>query len=264
MSGTSTIRRIATWVFLALLAVAGPAAARSPEATGPPSARQEEEPEGEATRRPSSMEDDAELRRFRIGGFGGRLSGATAAGLAENLFFRATFEQGTDTLWGGRAAYAFLPRFDVEAELGQASPGLTAVLTDLGGQGRTDVPFADMDLRYTSLSVVYHIVDRHRPIVPFLQLGPAIVSVDSEQEPRIDATEFALLYGAGIRVRPAGRISVRADVRGLRSRFGSDQSSAGDVSGLFDDQFGATVPGILDGEFNATNLVWTVGLDVHF
>ena len=121
-------------------------------------------------------------RRFHVGGMYGDLSGGTSLGLVENVFFRTQFNMGSDTMYGLRAGYVFAARWDVELEWGQSSPGLEATLTDLSGQGKTVVPFADLDMNWLTASVNYSMIERTRRVVPYLTVGLGTVSVSSEAE----------------------------------------------------------------------------------
>lgn len=189
--------------------------------------------------------------RLHVAGYGGGLSGGTALGQSQNLFFRVQFEQGSDSAFGGRVGWVFAPRFDVELEYGRSSPGVDAVLSDLQGQGRTVTPYADLDLSWLVASVNYSVIERARRIVPYLTLGIGRMGVSSSTEPDLDTSEIVLSYGAGLRVRVADPFAVRADVRGLRSGLGG-KDEEGDV------------PDLLRGQFNGTNLLWTLGVEFRF
>lgn len=189
--------------------------------------------------------------RWLVSGFGGRVTGGTSVGFTENIVFRSQFEQGTDTTWGFRVGRVVAPRFDVELEYGRSSPGLNAVLTDLAGQGRTEVSFADMDLNWLTAAVNYSVIERSRQVVPYLTLGVGRLGVSSSTEPGIDSGEIAIIFGLGVRVRTLRAIAFRTDVRGLRS-------------GIRGKQEDPSRPAVLDSEFSGTNLLWTVGLELRF
>lgn len=221
-----------------LLAPAGAVAgAQAPE---PQSGRVDEEPQR------ASVEEYDDARpdppgRWAVGVFGGKLSGGTSVGTTENLFFRTSFEQDSDTLAGGRAAAWLWWRLHVEGEYARSSPGLIAVLTDLDGQGRTEAPFADLELSYWSGAVRFDLSQTR--VAPFLTLGMAAVGAESS-ELELDESAPGLLFGGGIEVAVAGPAFLRADVRGLRS----------DLDLL--------APGISRGV--TTQLLWSVGGGIRF
>jgi opacity protein-like surface antigen len=190
-------------------------------------------------------------QRFSAGIFWGNMAGGTSLGLVENVFFRTTLNLGTDDMLGARFAYVFAPRFDVELEWATSSPGLVATLTDLGGQGKTEVPFADLKMNRVTASVNYSMIERTRRIVPYLTLGIGLVTVSSEDEGIIKSRKPGLIYGGGIRVRVIDPVALRLDARGLRSGFGTKQEE--------DD-----LPGVFVGDFNASNFLWSVGVDIRF
>lgn len=237
-------RRLQTVLAAALVLAALPGAALA-----------QEEMEDQAAQHPTAYADSETgwaAHRIHVSGFGGRLTGGTSLGFSQNLFFSAQFEQGSDSTWGGRVGWVFAPRFDVEIEYGRSSPGLDAVLTDLQGQGRTVADFADLDLNWLVGAVNYSVVERTRRIAPYLTLGVGRLGVSSSEESSIDTSEIVLAYGAGVRVRAVDRLAIRADVRGLRSGLGGKQTDTD------------SVPDVLLGKFNGTNLVWTVGLEISF
>ncbi len=239
----------ATRVMIALLlALALPGLAWAQEADSTPA--QAEEAGGE-TSRYDNPDAGWESRRFHVGGFYGRLSGGTALGTIENVFFRTQVNMDTDNAFGFRVGWSATARFDVELEYGSSSPGLLATLTDLRGQGKTEVPFADLDMTWVTASVNYSMIERTRRIVPYLTVGLGIVSVSSDAEGIVDATQPGLVFGGGLRIRLVDQIALRADARGLRSGFGTKQE---------DD----ALPGVFIGEFNASNFLWTLGLDIRF
>lgn len=190
-------------------------------------------------------------RRFQAGGYFGNLSGGTALGLVENVLFRTQFNTGSDSAYGLRFGWVFAPRFDVELEYGRSSPGLVATLTDLQGQGKTDVDFADLDMNWFTGVVNYSMIERTRRIVPYLTLGVGVVTVSSDAENIVKSRQPGLIFGGGLRVRLVDMIALRADARGLRSGFGTNQEE-GDL------------PGVFVGDFKASNFIWTVGLDIRF
>lgn len=234
------MRRIAILAFVAALAFPAAAVAQEADDIG---SRYEADYE--------MTDPDWREYRFHVAGWAGKISGGTNVGFTENLFFQVAFEQGSDTAFGGRVGWVFAPRFDVELEYGNASPGLNAVITDLSGQGRTVAEFADLDLSWISGSVNYSMIDRSRRVVPYLTLGVGALSVSSSAEPTIDTTEPLLLFGGGLRVRVIEVLALRVDARGLRSGFGSKQEDP-------------TQPAVLLGEFNGTNLLWSAGLELRF
>lgn len=190
-------------------------------------------------------------QRFLVGGFYGGLTGGTSLGLVDNIFFRTQLNMGSDSVYGLRFGWAFAPRFDLELEYGRSSPGLIATLTDLQGQGKTEVDFADLDLDYLVAVVNYSMIERSRRVVPYLSLGVGTVSVSSSTESIADDRKPGLIFGAGLRVRVIDNLALRADLRGLRSGFGTKQQE-GDL------------PGVFVGDFNASNVLWSVGLDLRF
>ncbi len=190
-------------------------------------------------------------RRFHVGGFGGQLLGGTALGLTENLFFRSTFNTDQGTLWGARFGGVFASRFDLEAEFGRSQPDLVATLTDLSGQSKTDVLFADLRMTYLMAVVNYSMIERTRRLVPYLSLGLGTVRVDSDAEQIVAARELGIIFGVGLRLRIVDALALRADVRGLRSGFGTKQQ---------EDE----LPGVFVGDYNASNLLWSFGLDIRF
>lgn len=197
--------------------------------------------------------DDAwKERRFLVSGFAGGMVGGTAVGLVENLVMRSQFEIGSDTLIGGRVGWVLASHFDVELEYGRSSPGLNAILTDLQGQGKTEFPFADVDVSYVMASVNYAVIDRTRRVVPYLSLGIGAVHAGSPSEDRIGNTEAGIVYGGGLRVRLIDMLAVRADVRGMRSGFGTKQDTDGQT------------PGVFVNDFNASFLLWSAGLELRF
>ena len=92
---------------------------------------------------------------------------------------------------------------------------------------------------------------RTRRIVPYLTLGIGVVTVSSDAENIVKSRQPGLIFGGGLRVRVVDMIAVRADARGLRSGFGTNQEE-GDL------------PGVFVGDFKASNFIWTVGLDIRF
>ena len=189
-------------------------------------------------------------RRFHVGGWWGEVRGGTSLGLVENVFFRSTFNTGKDTGFGFRAGWVFAPRFDVELEYGNSSPGLIATLTDLQGGGKTDVDFSPLDMTWVMGVVNYSMIERTRRVVPYLTLGLGVVSVSLDD--RFDKSRKpGLIFGAGVRVRIVDFLALRADARGLRSGFGTKQEEE-------------DLPGVFVGDFNASNFIWTVGVDVRF
>ena len=212
---------------------------------------QEQEPATEGESAELAADEEWKERRFHVGGFGGQMLGGTALGLTENIFFRTQFNTGDDTLWGARAGWVFASRFDLELEFGQSSPGLIATLTDLQGRNKTEVPYADLKLTYLTASVNYSMIERTRRVVPYLTLGFGLVRADSDDEDIVRAREPGIIYGAGVRIRIIDLLALRADVRGLRSGFGTKQVE-GDL------------PGVFVGDYSASHLLWSVGLDVRF
>jgi len=158
---------------------------------------------------------------------------------------------GTDDTFGVRGGWVFSSRFDLEIEYGKSSPGLIATLTDLQGQGKTEVPFSDLKMTWFTASVNYSMIERTHRVVPYLTVGLGVVSVSSEDESIVKSRKPGLVYGAGVRVRLVDMIALRADARGLRSGFGTGQQE-GDL------------PGVFVGDFKASNFIWTVGLDIRF
>jgi len=190
--------------------------------------------------------------RFHVAGTWGGLAGGTAVGLTENLAIRTQFEVDSGSLYTLRAGWVFAPRFDLEIEYGHSSPGLNAVITDLGGQGKTVVPFADLGIEYLMAAVNYSVIERTHRIVPYLTLGIGTVKSDSSDESRIGNREPGIVYGAGLRVRVIDMIAVRGDVRGMRSGLGTNQQKEGDL------------PGVFVNDFNASFLIWSVGVEIRF
>ncbi len=213
------------------------------------------EADGQAEAEGTSLYDNPDAgwkdQRFHVGGFYGNLSGGTSMGLIDNVFFRTQLNMGSDSTFGFRAGYVLASRFDVEFEYGNASPGLIATLTDLQGQGKTEVPFSDLDMTWLTASVNYSMIERTRRVVPYLTLGLGVVSVSSEDEDIVKSRKPGLVFGGGVRVRIVDMIALRADARGLRSGFGSGQQE-GDL------------PGVFVGDFKASNFIWSVGLDIRF
>jgi len=190
--------------------------------------------------------------RFHVAGYYGGLAGGTAVGLAENLFFRTQFEVDSGSLYGARVGWVFAPRFDLELEYGASSPGLDAILTDLRGQGKTVVPYADLDISYLMAVVNYSVIDRTRRLVPYLSLGIGMVRSDSADNDSIGNTEGGIVYGAGIRFWLLEMLALRADVRGMRSGLGTRQENPGDL------------PAVFVNDFNASFLLWSVGAEFRF
>ena len=250
MKATKVTTRSAVLLLLLGLMLPGPALAQETEQ--PVTDGQDE---GETADGEMSSYDDPDAgwkdRRFNVGGFYGNLSGGTALGLIDNVFFRTQLNMGSDSTFGLRAGYVFASRFDVELEYGSASPGLIATLTDLQGQGKTDVPFSDLRMTWLSASVNYSMIERTRRFVPYLTVGLGVVSVSSDDEAIVKSREPGLLFGGGVRVRIVDMIALRADARGLRSGFGTGQQE-GDL------------PGVFVGDFKASNFIWSVGLDIRF
>jgi hypothetical protein len=235
---------------LAVLAVPGLAAAQEETQAAPEQVDQEEQVEAEAA--PYAEPDEGwRERRWQAGGFYGQIMGGTALGLVENVFFRTQFNTGKDSTYGFRAAYVFASRFDVELEYGRSSPGLEAILTDLRGQGKTEVEFADLDMNWFTASVNYSMIERTRRVVPYLTLGLGVVSVSSETEGIAKSRKPGIIFGGGVRVRVVDWLAVRADARGLRSGFGTKQEEE-------------DLPGVFVGDYNASNFLWTVGIDIRF
>jgi hypothetical protein len=235
---------------LIVLAVPGFVVAQEEAQADQEQAEQAEQVEAEAS--PYAEPDEGwRERRWQVGGFYGQIMGGTALGLVENVFFRTQFNTGKDSTYGFRAAYVFASRFDVELEYGRSSPGLEAILTDLRGQGKTEVEFADLDMNWFTAAVNYSMIERTRRVVPYLTLGLGVVSVSSETEGIAKSRKPGILFGGGVRVRVIDWLAVRADARGLRSGFGTKQEE--------DD-----LPGVFVGDYNASNFVWTVGVDVRF
>lgn len=190
-------------------------------------------------------------RRFHVGAFGGQMLGGTALGLTENLFFRTTFNTDKGTLWGARFGWVFASRFELEAEYGTAQPDLLATLTDLSGRDKTEVYFADLKMSYLMAVVNYSMIERTRRLVPYLSLGLGTVRVDSDDESLVGAREVGIIFGAGLRFRIVDALLLRADARGLRSGFGTNQTE-GDL------------PRVFVGDYNASNFLWSFGLDFRF
>ncbi|NKB90225.1 MAG: outer membrane beta-barrel protein [Acidobacteria bacterium] len=238
-----------SWIALLLaIVIVWPAAAVAQEE----SEMDAEEAMTEEMPSPYSAPDEGwKESRFHIGGLYGDLSGGTALGLVENVFFRTQFNMGSDTMYGLRAGYVFAARWDVELEYGVSSPGLEATLTDLAGQGKTEVPFADLDMTRFTVSVNYSMIERTRRVVPYLTVGFGSVGVSSDEEGIVKSRKPGLIYGGGLRVRIVDMVAFRIDARGLRSGFGTKQEE--------DD-----LPGVFVGDFNASNFLWSVGLDIRF
>lgn len=191
-------------------------------------------------------------RRFHVGAFAGGLAGGTAVGLAENLFFRTQFTVDSGSLVGARAGWAFSSRFDLELEYGRSSPGLDAVITDLGGQGKTVVPFADLDVTYLMGVVNYAVIDRNKRVVPFLSLGIGMVRSDSSDNDAIGNTESGIVYGGGLKFWVIDELALRAEVRGMRSGLGTNQENPGDL------------PAVFVNDFNASFVLWSFGAEFRF
>ena len=238
-------------LLLVMLSVPGTASAQQSGEAAPESQQEDEQTPDDATSRYGDADEGWKDRRFHVGGFFGRLTGGTSLGLTENVFFRTQFNMGTDDTFGLRAGWVFAARFDLELEYGESSPGLIATLTDLRGQGKTEVPFADLDMTWFTASANYSMIERTRRIVPYLTLGIGVVTVSSEAEGIVKSRKPGLIFGGGIRVRVVDPIALRVDARGLRSGFGTKQEE-GDL------------PGVFVGDFNASNFVWTVGLEIKF
>lgn len=197
-------------------------------------------------------DDGWKERRFHVGAFTGGLAGGTSVGLAQNLFFRTQFNVDSGSLIGARAGWAFAARFDLEVEYGRSSPGLDAVITDVGGQGKTVVPFADLDITYLMGVVNYAVIDRNKRVVPFLSLGVGMVRSDSADNDDIGNTEGGIVYGGGLKFWVVDQLALRAEVRGMRSGLGSNQETPGDL------------PAVFANDFNASFLLWSVGAEFRF
>lgn len=178
--------------------------------------------------------------RFRIGAFGGRSSGGTSVGVIENLFFVTDFRQGDDATFGGRAGYDLTSRFRFEVEYATMSPGMDVILTDLSGLGRTEIEFSDLDVSYLAGGLRFNLSESR--FQPFLTLGLANVSAQSPTE-SIDDSAIGILYGAGLAIRVAGQVSLRGDVRGLRSKLELIQGQDASIS---------------------NQLMWSVGVELGF
>jgi opacity protein-like surface antigen len=178
--------------------------------------------------------------RLHVGVFGGRSSGGTSVGVVENLFFITDFRQGSDATFGGRVGYALGGRFRFEAEYARTSPGLEAVLTDTSGLGRTEIEFSDLDISYLSGGMRFNLSESR--IQPFLRLGLAYVTASGAQD-GIDDSSLGIIYGAGVAARIAGPLSVRGDVRGLRSKL--EIAPVSDTSA-------------------SNQLLWSVGVEIGF
>ena len=203
--------------------------------------------EGQDDPRPEQVgPEDPEARqqasrpRFRLGAFGGKSTGGTSVGVVENLFFISDFRQGGDTTFGGRAGYDLTTRFRFEVEYGRMSPGLDVILTNLSGLGRTEVEFADLDVSYLAGGLRFNLSESR--VQPFLTVGLAHVSASSTTE-AIDDSAIGILYGAGLAIRVAGPVSLRGDVRGLRSRL-------------------ELIPG--DETSTSNQLIWSAGVELGF
>lgn len=250
MRPTGAAARITISMLLLALAMPGLALAQQTDETtveAEPADGQNEERESRYGNPDVGWKD----RRFHVGGYYGRLTGGTSLGLIDNVFFRTQINMGTDAAIGVRAGWVFAARFDIELEYGKSSPGLVATLTDLQGQGKTEVPFSDLDMTWFTAAVNYSMIERTRRVVPYLTLGFGVVSVSSEDEGIVKSRQPGLIFGGGVRVRLVDMIALRADARGLRSGFGSKQEE-GDL------------PGVFVGDFTASNFIWTVGLDIRF
>jgi len=199
----------------------------------------------------STGQENWRQHRFHVGAFVGRMNTGTALGLTENIFFRTQFNTGDDTLGGGRFGWVFAPRFDLEAEFGRSSPGLTATLTDLQGRNKTEVEFADLRITYVMAVVNYSMIERTRRVVPYLSLGVGTVRADSDDEQIVASRKPGLIFGGGLRIRVVDALAVRADVRGMRSGFGTKQQEK-------------DLPGVFVGDFNASFLLWSAGFDFRF
>jgi hypothetical protein len=77
------------------------------------------------------------------------------------------------------------------------------------------------------------------------------VSVSSDAEDIVKSRKPGLIYGGGVRIRIIDLIALRVDARGMRSGFGTKQEE--------DD-----LPGVFVGDFNASNFIWSAGLDIRF
>lgn len=187
--------------------------------------------------------------RWNVSISGGNISGATSVGAVENLFFITGFETGSGTLFSGRAAYRAWWRLGGEVELGAASPGVDAVLTDLNGAQRTQFDFADYAMTYVSFSLRLDLVDAFA--TPFLVAGPAFVFGDTEGESN---TEAGFLFGGGIDVKVYGPVIVRFDVKGLRSKV--------DAVGLTRGRL--VTEGAIEDPPLSTQVLWTIGIGVRF
>ena len=183
---------------------------------------------------------DADETRFTVGLFAGQLSGGTPVGSSENIFFRTTFEQGSDALVGGRISYGFMPRLHFELEYSRSSPGLNVLITDLAGQGRTEAEFSDLDVNYLSGSIRFNLT--RSSIRPHLTVGVANVSAGSTQE-TIDESAIGLVFGGGVQISLLDNFTIRADVRGLRSKL---------------ELVGTTSSGVTN------EVMWTAGLALDF
>lgn len=248
----ATRATVGVTVLLLLLALSRPGFAFAQQATEAEEAAQAGgQTEDEDLARYTDPDAGWKDHRFQAGGFYGRLSGGTSLGLIDNVFFRTQINMGTDNTFGFRAGWVFAARFDVELEYGNSSPGLIATLTDLRGQGKTEVPFSDLDMTWLTAAVNYSMIERTRRVVPYLTLGVGVVSVSSEAEGIVKSRKPGLIFGGGVRVRLIDLIALRADARGLRSGFGTKQEE-GDL------------PGVFVGDFNASNFVWTAGLEIRF
>lgn len=216
-------------------------------------AQEGEEPGAAAGQSEYAISDSGwKSHRFYIGGFGGQMNGGTSLGLTENVFFRTEFNTGDDTLWGGRVGWVFAPRFELELELGRSSPGLVATLTDLQGKNKTEVEFADLRITYLMAVVNYSMIERGRRLVPYLSLGIGTVRADSDDEKIVRARKPGIIFGGGLRIRVIEALALRADVRGMRSGFGAKQQDVDDL------------PGVFVGDYNASHLLWSFGLDIRF
>ncbi len=218
-----------------------------------PAAQQRQQGGGPPAQAPAPYDEPEQAwreHRFLVGAFGGRLTSGTSLGTIDNVFFRSTFDTGGDTLVGFRVGWAVAARFDAELEYGRAEPGVVAVLSDLQGRSRTEVPFADLSIEYVTAGVTFAVIERSHRLVPYLMFGVGVVDASSDAEPTIGGTEIGLLYGIGLKARASERIWLRGELRGLRSGFGRDRESE--------------LPGLFRGEFRSSNLLWSMGVEVRF
>ncbi len=201
----------------------------------------------------SYMEPDAGWKdqRFYVGGFAGNMTGGTPLGSVENIFFRSSYVMDSNSMWGLRAGFIFSSRFDVELEYGRSSPPMNVILTNLAGQGKTEFPFADLQINYTMGVVNYSLLERSRRIVPILSLGYGTVGVSSAAAEIDSSRQMGLVFGGGLRVRIVENLGLRADVRGLRTGFGPKQEEG-------------QLPSVFFRGFVATNLYWSAGVEFRF